>query len=95
MIIPVQPRPFAVGDAVLLRGSGFGVPGRIVRLGKRLSVFWPDLEFTGRHSPGSLMLASEHSIHNPRCCVNLASSAGPSVTLRELSVRMEADNHAG
>jgi hypothetical protein len=86
MIISPRTRPFAVGDAVLLRGSAFGVPGRVVRLGKRLSVLWPDLDFIERHSPGSLILANEHSIPNPTGHSNSAVHAGPRMTVHPMSV---------
>jgi len=67
MIIPTQTRPLAVGDFVFLRRAAFGVPGRIIGVRKRLRVYWPDLEFTGRYSRGSLILAEEHSIENRMC----------------------------
>ena len=94
MIIPTQTRPFALGDAVHLRGSAFGVPGRIVRLGKRLSVFWPDLDYIGRHSPESLMLAGEHSILNPTGGCKPLSCNGLNDPVLRMSVSKGAGSHA-
>jgi hypothetical protein len=53
------PRPFAVGDLVHLRSAAFGTPGRIERLGKRVTVHWPDLDFTGKHSREALILVNK------------------------------------
>jgi hypothetical protein len=95
MIIATQTRPLTVGDSVYLRRAAFGVPGRIVGVRKRLRVFWPDLDYTGRYSRGSLILAEEHSIENPKVHSNPASCAAPGAALRELSVTNGGDNHAG
>jgi hypothetical protein len=57
--------PFALGAKVRLRHCAFGEPGTVLRIERcKLSVFWHDLDFLGRHSPESLMLAAERMTEN-------------------------------
>jgi hypothetical protein len=79
-------QPFAVGDLVHLRAAAFGMPGRVERLGKRVTVHWPDLNFTGKHSREALILARQLSIANPTCPAKPAPCLGFESTVRELSV---------
>jgi len=46
---------FTVGSKVYLRGARFGEPGTVVKLGKRLTVYWHDLDFLSKHRPESLV----------------------------------------
>lgn len=51
---------FSVGDCVYLRGCRSGLPGRVIRLERsKIVIHWPDLDYIGRHSTGSLISASE------------------------------------
>jgi hypothetical protein len=50
----------AVGSKVFLKGCPFGEPGTVVRLERnRAVILWPKIDYIGRHSPESLMLAPE------------------------------------
>jgi hypothetical protein len=63
-----QPRTFAVGDRVFLRGARFGLPGTILRLERgRAVVFWEDLDHISRHRPVTLMLAKAQATNAREC----------------------------
>lgn len=57
--------PFAVGAKVRLRHCPFGEPGTVTKIERyKVAIFWHDLDCRTRHSPESLMLASEKTIEN-------------------------------
>jgi hypothetical protein len=50
----------AVGSKVFLKGCAYGQPGTVVRIERnRAVILWTDLDYLGRHSLESLMLAPE------------------------------------
>jgi hypothetical protein len=52
--------PFAIGAKVRLRHCAFGEPGTVLRVERRMVVvLWHDLDYLARHSPESLMLATQ------------------------------------
>lgn len=69
---------FGVGSKVHLRGARFGQPGTVVKLGKRLTVYWGDLDFLSKHQPASLALVEheEASMPKPTSIVNATTRAG-------------------
>jgi len=50
---------FQVGSKVMLKGCQFGSSGTVVKLGQRLRVLWPDLDYLGQHAPASLVPAQK------------------------------------
>lgn len=56
---------FSVGDKVHLRGARFGQPGTVVKLGKRFTVYWADLDFLSKHQSASLVLVDEQEAPMP------------------------------
>jgi hypothetical protein len=57
MPAPCQPDTsvLRVGSLVRLRGCNFDQLGRVIRHGKKVHVFWPDLDYIGHHSQSSLV----------------------------------------
>jgi hypothetical protein len=48
-----------LGSEVLLKGAPPCTPGTVIRVERRhLVIFWPDLDYIGRHEPDSLLEAS-------------------------------------
>lgn len=55
-----QPRTFAVGDSVFLKGARFGLPGRVLRTERdKMVIYWGDLDHISRHRPVTLAPANE------------------------------------
>lgn len=49
-----------VGSRVFLRGARVGAAGVVIRReGKRVVVYWRDMDFFSRHRPETLVLAEE------------------------------------
>lgn len=59
MTTTTMPAQLSVGSKVHLRGARFDQPGTVVKMGKRLTVYWRDLDFLSKHQPESLILARE------------------------------------
>jgi hypothetical protein len=48
----------SLGSEVLLKGAPPCTPGVVIRVERhRIVIFWPDLDFIGRHEPASLVEA--------------------------------------
>jgi hypothetical protein len=48
-----------LGSEVLLKGAPPCTPGTVIRVERHhLVIFWPDLDYIGRHEPDSLLEAS-------------------------------------
>jgi hypothetical protein len=46
-----------LGDKVFLKACRVGIPGVVIRSGRKLTVYWNDLDHWSKHHPDSLMLA--------------------------------------
>jgi len=77
-------RQFSVGSKVYLRGARFGQPGTVVKLGKRLTVYWHDLDFLSKHSPASLVNAEIEVVSPPKATVHKCMDA-PSQEHKEVA----------
>jgi hypothetical protein len=54
----------SLGSEVVLKGAPPGTPGTVIRIERnRMVIFWPDLDFIGRHEPESLVEAEVVSTH--------------------------------
>jgi hypothetical protein len=63
---PEQPRTFAVGDSVYLKGARFGLPGTVLRIERsRAVIYWRDMDHISRHRPITLIHAEPTKERNP------------------------------
>jgi hypothetical protein len=54
----------SLGSEVLLKGAPPCTPGTVIRVERHhLVIFWPDLDFIGRHEPESLVEVEAMSTH--------------------------------
>jgi hypothetical protein len=52
-----------LGSEVLLKGAPPCTPGTVIRVERHhLVIFWPDLDFIGRHEPDSLLEACSERV---------------------------------